>query len=51
MTDLRHAAEEYLAIRRAVGFKLARTEGLLLSFVGFAEAEGATRINAELALR
>jgi len=51
MTDLRHAAEEYLAIRRAVGFKLARTEGLVLSFVGFAEAEGATRINAELALR
>lgn len=51
MTALRRAAEEYLAIRRAVGFKLARTEGLLLGFVTFAEAEGATRVSTELAIR
>ncbi len=51
MTGLRRAAEEYLAIRRAVGFKLARTEGLLLGFVAFAEAEGATSVSTELALR
>lgn len=51
MTGVRRAAEEYLSIRRAVGFKLARAEGLLLGFVAFAEAEGATRISTELALR
>jgi integrase len=51
MSELRCAAEEYLSIRRAVGFKLTRTEGLLRSFVSFAESEGATRVSAELALR
>jgi integrase/recombinase XerD len=51
MSGLRRAAEEYLSIRRAVGFKLARTEGLLLGFVTFAEAEGATRVTTDLALR
>jgi integrase/recombinase XerD len=51
MSELRRAAVEYLSIRRAVGFKLARTEGLLLGFVDFAEAEGATWVTAELALR
>jgi len=51
MTGLRGAAEEYLSIRRAVGFKLARTEGLLLGFVAFAEAEGAISVSTELALR
>lgn len=51
MSGLRRAAEEYLSIRRAVGFKLARTEGLLLSFVSFAESEGATGVSAQLALR
>jgi len=51
MTGLRSAAEEYLSIRRAVGFKLARTEGLLLGFVAFAEAEGATSLSTDLALR
>jgi len=51
MSGLRRAAIDYLSVRRAVGFKLARTEGLLLSFVSFAEAEGATRVTAESALR
>ena len=51
MTALRSAAEEYLAVRRAVGFKLARSEGLLLSFVAFAESEDATSVSTELALR
>jgi integrase len=50
MTNLRAAATEYLTIRRAVGFKLKRTEHLLFSFVGFLEAEGATRVTSELAL-
>lgn len=51
MTDLRVAAKEYLAIRRAVGFKLARTEGLIESFVEFVESQGGGRITTELALR
>jgi integrase/recombinase XerD len=51
MSTLRDAAEEYLSIRRAVGFKLTRAEGLLLSFVDFADAQAATRVTSELALR
>ena len=51
MTDLRDAVGDYLAIRRAVGFKLERAEGLLLCFVEFAESQDAVRITSELALR
>jgi integrase/recombinase XerD len=51
MSALHDAADEYLSIRRAVGFKLARGEGLLLSFVDFADAQGAMRVTSELALR
>jgi len=51
MSGLRRAAEDYVSIRRAVGFKLARTEGLLLGFVSFAESQGATRVRPDLALR
>lgn len=51
MSALRSAAEDYLAVRRAVGFKLRRGEGLLFSFVEFLETEGATSITTELALR
>ncbi len=51
MSTLRNAAQEYLSIRRAVGFKLRRAEGLLLSFVEFTDAQGATRVTSELALR
>ena len=51
MTNLRAAAVEYLTIRRAVGYKLERTDHLLFSFVGFLEAQGSARITSELALR
>jgi integrase/recombinase XerD len=51
MSTLRNAAQEYLSIRRAVGFKLARAEGLLLSFVDFADAQGSAHVTSELALR
>lgn len=51
MTGLRGSAQEYLSLRRAVGFKLARAEGLLAGFVAFAEAEGATSVTTDLALR
>jgi hypothetical protein len=36
MTNLQAAAAQYLAIRRAVGFKLTHVEPLLLDFVRFA---------------
>lgn len=51
MTDLRSAAEQYLATRRAVGFKLTHVEPLLRDFVRFARAHNATRVTCELALR
>ena len=51
MSAFRSAAADYLAIRRAVGFKLRRAEGLLFSFAGFLEAERATRVTTQLALR
>ena len=47
---LRAALADYLAVRRALGFKLTR-EGLLLEqFVGFCEHAGASRVTSELAV-
>lgn len=37
MTDLRHALDDYLTIRRALGFKLERAGLLLADFVGYLE--------------
>jgi integrase/recombinase XerD len=50
MSELRTVAEEYLAIRRAVGFKLDQVGRLLESFVAYLEEVGAQRITTELAL-
>ena len=50
MNDLRIAAEEYLVVRRAVGFKLDHVERLLFEFVEFMQSCGATRITCEVAL-
>lgn len=51
MSEIQKALEEYLAVRRALGFKL-RDEGTILpKFVLFAEREGASFITTELALR
>jgi integrase/recombinase XerD len=50
MTALRQAAEEYLAMRRALGFKLTTQGAHLMSFVGYCEARGAGHITTELAL-
>jgi integrase/recombinase XerD len=50
MTALRQAAEEYLAMRRALGFKLTTQGRQLMSFIEFCEARGAERITTELAL-
>ena len=50
MSALRTAFHDYLAVRRALGYKL-RLEGRLLSrFVDFAERSGAEYITTELAL-
>ncbi len=51
MTDLYAAVIDYLAFRRALGFKLDRAEQPLNSFVGFLAAEHADRITIDLALR
>lgn len=51
MNDLRTALQEYLNIRRKLGFKLYQAGNLLHNFVLFAEKEGASFITTELALR
>lgn len=47
---LRAALADYLAVRRALGFKLARNELLLEQFIGFCEQAGAATITGSLAL-
>jgi hypothetical protein len=50
VSALRARAEEYLAMRRALGFKL-RTQGRhLMSFVRFCEERGADHVTADLAI-
>jgi integrase len=51
MTSLRDAVEDYLAMRRSLGFKLRDMGYCLHHFVSFLEQEGASIITAELALR
>lgn len=51
MSRLGRKLDEYLALRRALGFELRRTEWALRRFVGFAEREGARRVTTDLALR
>lgn len=51
MSALHEALQEYLQLRRALGFKLER-EGLLLpQFLSFLEQNGATSITTSLAMR
>lgn len=50
MSALRVAAEDYLKVRRALGYKLNRQGLALLSFVNYAEEAEASRITSELAL-
>ena len=50
MNPLAHAIQDYLALRRSLGFKL-RDAGIYLSkFAAFLEARGATHITTQLAL-
>lgn len=51
MTPLTQALEDYLRIRRGLGFKLKADQRLLEDFVGFLQRAGAERITTELALR
>jgi hypothetical protein len=50
MTTLRDEAVQYLALRRALGFKLVDTEQLLMQFVTHLEQTGATRITTDTAV-
>lgn len=51
MSELRERLEEYLAIRRSLGFKLTELARRLRNFVDYAENDGASYITTELALR
>jgi len=50
MTRLRARAEEYLTMRRGLGYKLESTGRLLLQFIDFLERAGASTLTTELAL-
>jgi integrase/recombinase XerD len=50
MSGLRARAEDYLAMRRALGFKLDSWGLRLMSFIGFCEARGATTVTTDLAV-
>jgi hypothetical protein len=50
MRSLRQALEDYLRVRRRLGFELKATERHLEKFVGFLERAGAERITSELAV-
>jgi integrase len=51
MTRVRAAMEDYLKIRRRLGFEMPQDGRLLQGFVDFLEQAGAERITTELALR
>src|SRR5271165_7198900 len=50
MSALRQSLDDYLAVRRSVGYKLESVARMLSSFVAFAERAGAGTITTELAL-
>ncbi|MCI0144066.1 hypothetical protein KNN17_21150 [Arthrobacter bambusae] len=49
-TPLRVHAEDYLAMRRALGFKLTTFGQTLFSFIGYLDDEQATVITSDLAV-
>jgi integrase/recombinase XerD len=51
VSALREAMEQYLSLRRSLGFKLINAESTLRSFVAFAEREAASHVTTDLALR
>ena len=50
MNPLRESMQDYLAMRRSLGFKLRDAGICLAKFAGFLEDRGATRITTPLAL-
>jgi integrase/recombinase XerD len=50
MIDLRAAVDEYLTVRRSLGYKLERAGRLLAEFITFCEQSGARAITTEVAL-
>jgi integrase len=50
VSPLRQAAEQYLAMRRCLGYKLQRQGPLLLDFIGYLERVGATTVTIEAAM-
>lgn len=50
MTGLYEYLDNYLAVRRAVGFRLERTELLLADFIGHLQARGLDTITADAAI-
>ena len=50
MSTLRQALEDYLSLRRSLGYKLARAGRLLADFVGYLETTGADTITIDAAL-
>jgi integrase/recombinase XerD len=51
MSRLRTVLREYLAVRRALGYKLHKAERMLEQFVLFAERVAATHVTTDLALK
>ena len=51
MSELRQALDDYIAVRRALGFHLRLPARSLRNFVAFVEANKATYITTELAVR
>lgn len=50
MNDLRQAVDDYIALRRSLGFKLEDYPWALYDFVAYLEAAGASTLTTELAL-
>ncbi len=50
MNDLRRHSEDYLSLRRALGYKLIGEGQLLAAFVTFCEQTGVSRLNTEVAV-
>lgn len=51
MIAIAKAVEDYLTMRKALGFRLRRTTRVLRQFADFLQQKGATRITTELALQ
>jgi integrase/recombinase XerD len=51
MTPIDKAVEEYLTMRRALGFELHQAASMLCQFASYLEHEGASHITTDLALR